>query len=341
VLSATVTEQGGTITSQGSAITSLTNSLSETDDAVAGLVATKADSSALTALDSRVSSAEGTITAQGEAITAVSAELDNLTDEVATKASADALSSLSSTVTAQGEAITAQGEALTAVNAEVGEFSAEGLFRATVEATPAGALSRVALKAAATGAEDASSRAAALFLEAIAGDLSRVLVDADRFGVVNGSSFGLVFEVSGGEVFIRNARIQNAAIDTLKIKGNAVTIPVYAEFPGEIRPPTGAGIQAAQAAIVREGFSTLISFGCQMGGFAYGATRFRVFRGATFLRDVDAGTGPSGASQSVFFQVVDPDAGTGATTYSVQAIWLNGSQPIITQRVLNLLQIKR
>jgi uncharacterized coiled-coil protein SlyX len=329
-LTATVTAQGGTITSQGSAITSLTNSLED-----------KADSSALTALDSRVSSAEGTITAQGEAITATNASLDALALDVGTKAEASALSSLASTVAAQGDTITAQGEALTGVSAEVDEFSAEGLFRATVEATPAGALSRIALKAAATGEEDASSRAAALFLEAVAGDLSRVLVDADRFGVVNGASFGLVFEVSGGEVFIRNARIQNAAIDTLKIAGNAVTIPVYAEFPANIRPEPAPGIGVAYATIVREGFPTFITFGCQMGGLDYGEVLFRLRRNGVAIRDIPAGTGPAGASQSVFFQISDGDLGTGATVYRVDAIWQAGAQSFIGNRSLNLVQTKR
>ncbi|WID42046.1 tail protein [Pseudomonas phage ZQG1] len=57
---------------------------------------------------------------------------------------------------------------------------------------------------------------------------SQVLVSASKFAVLdpNGTAVTSPFAIVGGQTFIQNAIIQNAAIDTLKIQGNAVTIPV-------------------------------------------------------------------------------------------------------------------
>lgn len=51
---------------------------------------------------------------------------------------------------------------------------------------------------------------------------------ANAFQIWNGSSAEAPFEVVGGFTYIKNAIIQNAAIGTLKIAGNAVTAPVFA-----------------------------------------------------------------------------------------------------------------
>ncbi|WP_161809452.1 host specificity factor TipJ family phage tail protein [Stenotrophomonas panacihumi] len=69
-----------------------------------------ANASAITALTTRVTTAENTITSQGTAIT-------NLQASVAGKADASALTALQATVTAQGNTITSQGTAITNVAA--------------------------------------------------------------------------------------------------------------------------------------------------------------------------------------------------------------------------------
>jgi hypothetical protein len=51
---------------------------------------------------------------------------------------------------------------------------------------------------------------------------------ANAFQIWNGTSAEAPFEVVGGITYIKNAVIQNAAIGTLKIAGNAVTAPVFA-----------------------------------------------------------------------------------------------------------------
>ena len=57
---------------------------------------------------------------------------------------------------------------------------------------------------------------------------------ADRFYITHSAS-GVAeapFKVEGGRVYIKSAVIQEASIDTLKIQGNAVTVPVVVNSSG-------------------------------------------------------------------------------------------------------------
>jgi hypothetical protein len=61
--------------------------------------------------------------------------------------------------------------------------------------------------------------------------VSDFFVNSNNFRVGLGSNTGQYdspFQVIGSDTYIRNATIQNAAVDTLKIAGNAVTVPVFA-----------------------------------------------------------------------------------------------------------------
>ncbi|WP_236183516.1 phage tail tip fiber protein, partial [Pseudomonas juntendi] len=102
---------------------------------------------------------------------------------------------------------------------------------------------------------------------------------ADQFAVINAAGNGYVspFAIQGGQVFMNdafirdgsiiNAKIANGAItsakigvaeiDTLRIRGNAVTVPVSASSPGNV---LGAGVGQWQ---------NLVAVGVQMdeGGF--------------------------------------------------------------------------
>ncbi|MEW2926821.1 phage tail protein [Pseudomonas juntendi] len=108
---------------------------------------------------------------------------------------------------------------------------------------------------------------------------SVVAVLADQFAVINAAGNGYVspFAIQGGQVFMNdafirdgsiiNAKIANGAItsakigvaeiDTLRIRGNAVTVPVSANSPGNV---LGAGVGQWQ---------NLVAVGVQMdeGGF--------------------------------------------------------------------------
>lgn len=133
-----------------------------------------------------------------------------------TKAEASALSALTSRVSDAEDGLVAQADSLTSLSASVGRFSASGLLRVSVEAAPAGAQSRIGLKAAASPGKGAS-RPAALYLEAVSGDKSRVLVEADAFAVLNGSDRVVPFAVAAGQVHIAKALIKDGDIDSAKI----------------------------------------------------------------------------------------------------------------------------
>ncbi|MDH2045650.1 phage tail protein [Acinetobacter johnsonii] len=78
-------------------------------------VATKADSSAVTALTNRVTTAEGTITTQGQNITTLQGNITSINDALATKASGTALSDLGTRVTATENNISTQSQSITSL----------------------------------------------------------------------------------------------------------------------------------------------------------------------------------------------------------------------------------
>jgi hypothetical protein len=144
------------------------------------------------------------INATDDQVSIIAAAVTTMLATIPGLATATAVNALVATVTANGANITAIADSLTALSVTVGQFSASGLLRVTVEATPGGALSRIGLKAAATGAEATSLREAALYLEAIAGDKSRIIFRSDYFGIENGAANVFPFIVSGGRVYLQN-----------------------------------------------------------------------------------------------------------------------------------------
>ncbi|MCR6661822.1 MAG: hypothetical protein NVV60_01410 [Luteimonas sp.] len=94
-----------------------------------------ASSVALSALDSRVSSAEGTITSQGAAITSVTNTVNHPTTGLASRASQTALNSLSGTVTVQGNAIAAHSSDLSSIGVTLGNHNASLIQMAEVQAS--------------------------------------------------------------------------------------------------------------------------------------------------------------------------------------------------------------
>lgn len=146
----------------------------------------------------------------------------------AVKDLATAQSSLAALVYDTEDGVVALGEAITEVTASVGKVTAEGQFRTRVQATPTGALSRIALYATATSGEG-NTRGAGLFLEAVSGDISQVIINADRFAVVNGSNRLKPFVIQGGNLILGgDAQINgdlmvNGSIKTAGIGNNQVT----------------------------------------------------------------------------------------------------------------------
>lgn len=125
----------------------------------------------------------------------------------ADSANATAISTLSTNVTTQGNTISSIAAALLRLGATVGPSTAETILRMTAEATPAGALARIGLKAAASGSEG-DARVAALFLDALAGDQSRVVVQGDAFHVLVGGSAVPAFVIESGVIRINSSMIR-------------------------------------------------------------------------------------------------------------------------------------
>lgn len=172
----------------------------------------------------------------------------------------------------------------------------------------------------------------------ISGPAATIRLAADQF-IVNGDTF--LDDAFIEKVVARQALVDELRVNTLMLKGQAVTIPVHLAWPGIVRPVTSPGANVAAGSIRREGAATAITFGCQFSGPAYGEAVFELRRNGVVINRFAAGTGPNGAAQSVFSQFIDTDTGTGVTNYRVDCLWSGGAQPIVAQRSLSMIQTKR
>ena len=82
-------------------------------------IATKADATALSSLDSKVTTINGTVTSQGASITNLNTRLSSAEGTLTTKANSSAVSALDSKVTQQGNTITSQGTDITKLKADL------------------------------------------------------------------------------------------------------------------------------------------------------------------------------------------------------------------------------
>lgn len=130
------------------------------------------------------------------------------------EATASAVDLLQVKVTTLDGVVTATANAVTGLTATVGNFSASGLFRTTVEATPSGALARIGLSVSASGGGSTSS--AAIFLDALTGGQSRVVINADQFIVTNGTNSQSPFAFISGQATMMLARINEITAGVLR-----------------------------------------------------------------------------------------------------------------------------
>lgn len=273
--------------------------------------------------DTRIAQNSAAITAEqvarADADTALASQISTVTASVNANAAA-----ISTEVTARTAADTALAGQISTVNASVGALSASVTTQAAALADLEGnATASLVLRARAGGATGE--------IEVVAADnpagpaVSTVVIRSDRFR----------FEGDLAEF------LGTLKVETLHIREGAVTIPVFVFQPGTVRPVASPGVLVATGVINREGYATVITFGCQMGGPDYGEALFEIRRNGTAIHRFASGTGPRGASQSVYGQYVDTNTGLGATTYSVHAIWQADAQPFISGRSLNMIQTKR
>lgn len=137
------------------------------------------------------------------------------------EATAGAVDLLQVKVTTMDGVLTATAEAVTGLTATVGNFSASGLFRTTVEATPAGALARIGLSVAASG--NGSTSQAAIFLDALTGGQSRIVMNADQLILTNGTNSKAPFTFIGGEATMMVGRVAELYSGIIRsFEGNVV-----------------------------------------------------------------------------------------------------------------------
>lgn len=130
---------------------------------------------------------------------------------------------------------------ITAVRAEIGSGFADGAVRFEAVATPEGVSARYAILLRAE--DDGEYLETGLFLEVFSegGQLrSRVSVAAQQFLVSDGTVSAPVFAVVNGDVFIVNAKIQQAQIENLRV-GDGQIEPAAAGFIKALKIPSTEG----------------------------------------------------------------------------------------------------
>ncbi len=143
------------------------------------------------------------------------------------EATAGAVDLLQVQVSTMDGVLTATANAVTGLTATVGNFSASGLFRTTVEATPGGALARIGLSVSASGGGSTSQ--AAIFLDALTGGASRVVINADQFIVTNGTNSQAPLTFIGGALALQVANIGDVTAGILRSPDNQVVFNLAAK----------------------------------------------------------------------------------------------------------------
>ena len=227
-----------------------------------------------------------TVTAQGETISAQAQSISGLQTSVGNNAAA-----IQNEATARTNADSALSQQIQTTQSSLGDTNASVQQISTAQT---GLNNRVnaqySIKVAVTQSGVYALGGIGVGIQNQNGVLQSVVaVLADRFAVINAAGDGFVspFAVQGGQVFmndafIRDASITNAKIadasisaakigvaevDTLRIRGNAVSVPVSANNPGNV---VGTGLGQWQ---------NLIAVGVQMDEGGFITTQYSCYQG--------------------------------------------------------------
>ncbi|WLP08575.1 phage tail protein [Pseudomonas putida] len=233
-----------------------------------------------------VASLESNVTQQGDKLTAEGKRIDGLYTAVG-----DANAAIQNEATARTNADTALSQQIQTTQSSLGDTNASVQQISTAQT---GLNNRVnaqySIKVAVTQSGVYALGGIGVGIQNQNGVLQSVVaVLADRFAVINATGDGFVspFAVQGGQVFmndsfirdasITNAKIANAAItsakigvaevDTLRIRGNAVTVPVAATSAGNV---VGGGVGQ---------WRDLIAVGVQMDEAGYITAQYSCYQG--------------------------------------------------------------
>nr|WP_314658816.1 DUF1983 domain-containing protein [uncultured Pseudomonas sp.] len=248
--------------------------------------AAKAAQATADATATALSSTQTTVTQQGDKLTAETQRIDGLYTSVG-----NANAAIQNEATARANADSTLSQQIQTTQSSLGDTNASVQQISTAQT---GLNNRVnaqfSIKVAVTQSGVYALGGIGVGIQNQNGVLQSVVaVLADRFAVINATGDGFVspFAVQGGQVFmndafirdasITNAKIANAAItsakigvaevDTLRIRGNAVTVPVAATSAGNV---VGGGVGQ---------WRDLIAVGVQMDEAGYITAQYSCYQG--------------------------------------------------------------
>ncbi|MEX5373614.1 phage tail tip fiber protein [Klebsiella pneumoniae] len=248
--------------------------------------AAKAAQATADATATALSSTQTTVTQQGDKLTAETQRIDGLYTSVG-----NANAAIQNEATARANADSTLSQQIQTTQSSLGDTNASVQQISTAQT---GLNNRVnaqfSIKVAVTQSGVYALGGIGVGIQNQNGVLQSVVaVLADRFAVINAAGDGFVspFAVQGGQVFmndafirdasITNAKIANAAItsakigvaevDTLRIRGNAVTVPVAATSAGNV---VGGGVGQ---------WRDLIAVGVQMDEAGYITAQYSCYQG--------------------------------------------------------------
>lgn len=216
---------GGRVTATENSITAINSDITSLTTTVNG----KASTTAVNSLTTRVTTAEASLGTKNRTFRQSSAPTPDVpgdewidTDDknkryrwTGTLASGSWVSVQDGNIPDLLSTTAAQAEQLTSLTSTVGNFSASGRFRVSTLSTPSGATARIGLSVAASSG--AATETASMYLEALTGGGSRIVFDADKVIMTNGSARKAPFIFTDGTLFLRDVNIQNADIGNLTV----------------------------------------------------------------------------------------------------------------------------
>lgn len=152
-------------------------------------------------------------------------------------------------------------------------------------------------------------------------------------------------KLAATSIITSSGQIDDLTVTTLKIDGNAVTVPVRATSPA-VYTLSNAFSKVISAKITREGYPTDIMVGLTVTGFNLDGTfvdsffmRVRIKRGGTVIREWYVQVASVKDFPIALF-MTDSDVGTGSTVYTVEAFDPH-SRLTVKSPNLSLTQLKR
>lgn len=222
VVSSRLASAEGSISDIDSQLTIIGSDLSNIDGTITG------NAAIVDLLETRVTVNENDIVSQAISIEGLGARVD--VAELGISGQAGIVNTLVTDVSYIDGNLAALSSSVSTLSSQVGSNSSAIQTNATAIATLDGEVS-----AEYTVKLNVNNKIAGFGLFASAAAPSLFEIIADKFAITNQYNTGVIpFIVDGSNVYIQKVFIKDADIDTLKIAGNAVTIPIALSYPGTL-----------------------------------------------------------------------------------------------------------